>query len=372
MKRLITVSTLLLITVCLYGQNKPKKTISKEDVSFLKKKGWTIIKLQNTTFSATFIDDFLVKENSENWKLINESEGSSVIENKKLKIKFNAEGRIRVPITEAPMDLTKNNFDIISVFDKTSNSFFQGIIFGYKDDRNYSSITFNSSIQKMVYEKYEDGILTGDDDKDEIYTKENLDTELRIKKENRTISVYFNSVKTFEINDVKQPGNGVGVIAGGDKTRNEAYVKYFSANILVPDELMFGMDKRLNIVKVTKKNGVYSVPVELNGVLKIDFIFDSGASDVSISSDVALTLFKTGTIKKEDWLEGAYYIFADGSVAKSKRFKLSSLKLGTKIIRNVTCSISNSIEAPMLLGQSVLNRFGKYTFDNVNQKLILD
>jgi aspartyl protease family protein len=161
-------------------------------------------------------------------------------------------------------------------------------------------------------------------------------------------------------------------MAGGNETMNKAFVKYFSANILLPDELVFGIDKKVNIVKVKKSNGVYSVPVELNGVLKIDFIFDSGASDVSISPDVAMTLLRTGTIKKEDWLEGAYYKFADGSVAKSKRFKLSSIKVGNKIIRDVTCSISNSIDAPMLLGQSVLSRFGKYTFDNVNQKLIID
>jgi aspartyl protease family protein len=51
---------------------------------------------------------------------------------------------------------------------------------------------------------------------------------------------------------------------------------------------------------------------------------------------------------------------------------LSSIKIGNKVIRNVNCSISNSINSPMLLGQSVLSRFGKYTFDNKNQRLIID
>jgi aspartyl protease family protein len=372
MNKFIIISILCFFSICSFGQVKPQNNNSKDDVKFSEKKGWSIIQILNTTFSATFVDDFKSKENSENWDLLNEPEGSSTIENERLNIKFNSEGRIRVPIAEAPMDLTKNNFDIISIFDKISSSLFQGVIFGYKDGKNYSSITFNPKMKMMVYEKYEDGILTGDDEKRDIYTKETFDNELRIKKENRTIAIYFNSVKTYEINEVAQPGNGVGVMAGGNETMNKAFVKYFSANILLPDELVFGIDKKVNIVKVKKSNGVYSVPVELNGVLKIDFIFDSGASDVSISPDVAMTLLRTGTIKKEDWLEGAYYKFADGSVAKSKRFKLSSIKVGNKIIRDVTCSISNSIDAPMLLGQSVLSRFGKYTFDNVNQKLIID
>jgi uncharacterized protein (TIGR02145 family) len=123
-------------------------------------------------------------------------------------------------------------------------------------------------------------------------------------------------------------------------------------------------------IYLKRAGGVYEVPVELNGVLKIDFVFDSGASEVSISPDVAMTLMRAKTIKESDWLPGQYYTFADGSSAKSVRFKLSSVKIGNKIIYDVNCSISNSIEAPMLLGQSALKKFGKYTFDYENEKLI--
>ena len=369
----LTLSTILFIFLnTSFGQTESQTNKSKDDVTFSINKGWTIIQILNTTFSATFEDNFKSKESTENWELHSGDGISSTIQNERLKISFGSKGRIRVPLVESPMDLTKNNFDIIAVFDKSSSSFYQGVIFGFADNRNYSSITFSPALKKMVFEKSEDGILTGNDQKNDIYALENYDNELRIKKENETINVYFNGVKAYEINDIKQSGNGVGVIAGGDETMNVAYVNYFSANIILPDELTFGVDKKISILKVKKNNGVYSVPVELNGVLKIDFIFDSGASDVSISPDVALTLLRTGTIKKEDWLEGAYYKFADGSIAKSKRFKLSSLKVGNKVITNVNCSISNSIDAPMLLGQSVLSKFGKYTFDNVNQKLVLE
>jgi aspartyl protease family protein len=125
-------------------------------------------------------------------------------------------------------------------------------------------------------------------------------------------------------------------------------------------------------IKLKKNNGVYEIPAELNGVLKINFIFDSGASDTSISPDIALTLIKTGTIKTEDWLEGQYYSFANGSSAKSERFILREVKIGDKTIKNVTCRIANNINAPMLLGQSVLRKFGKYTFDYSNDVLIID
>jgi len=121
--------------------------------------------------------------------------------------------------------------------------------------------------------------------------------------------------------------------------------------------------EKQNEVKLIKIGAVYEVPVVLNNVLTINFILDSGASDVSISPDVALTLIRTKTIEHNDWLPGAYYKFADGTEAKSKRFKLKSVKIGNKELKNVTCSISNSFDAPMLLGQSALQKLGTYSID---------
>lgn len=116
-------------------------------------------------------------------------------------------------------------------------------------------------------------------------------------------------------------------------------------------------------VELTKKGGVYLIPAEINEVLKIKFIIDSGAADVSISPDVFFTLVKTDTIYERDWLPGQKYQLADGSVAESNRFLIRTLQIGNRVLKNVTCSISNSIEAPMLLGQSALEQLGNFTFD---------
>jgi tetratricopeptide (TPR) repeat protein len=127
---------------------------------------------------------------------------------------------------------------------------------------------------------------------------------------------------------------------------------------------------RQNEVQLTKSGGVYEVPVVLNGVLAIRMILDSGASDVSLSPDIAMTLYKTNTIAESDWLPGAYYTFADGSSAKSFRFRMRSLMIGDVELTNVACSISNSIHAPMLLGQTALQKLGKYSIDTERMVLI--
>jgi hypothetical protein len=55
-------------------------------------------------------------------------------------------------------------------------------------------------------------------------------------------------------------------------------------------------------VKMVESGGIYQVPVVINDALKLDFIVDSGASDVSIPADVVFTLIRTGTIKKSDFI----------------------------------------------------------------------
>jgi predicted aspartyl protease len=122
----------------------------------------------------------------------------------------------------------------------------------------------------------------------------------------------------------------------------------------------------INEVSFTKDGGVYLIPVVLNDVLNIKFIIDTGAAEVTISPDIAAMLYKTGTITAKDFLPGAIYQLADGSTVESDRFILKSIKIGKQQIKNVTCSISNSINAPMLLGQSALELLGTYTFDYPN------
>ncbi|MDP1814572.1 MAG: retropepsin-like aspartic protease [Leadbetterella sp.] len=127
-----------------------------------------------------------------------------------------------------------------------------------------------------------------------------------------------------------------------------------------------------NLIDLTYINGVYSLPVNLNNVMKLDFILDLGASDVSLSPDVFLVLYRAGTIKETDFIGTETYRFADGSTAKSNVFNLSTIKIGDIELKNVRASISNNINSPLLLGQSALKKFSSYKIDNQNNKLIID
>lgn len=124
------------------------------------------------------------------------------------------------------------------------------------------------------------------------------------------------------------------------------------------------------VIQMEKKGGVYYVPCAVNG-LKLSFIFDTGASDVSISLSEALFMLKNGYLNEDDLLGTAYYRIANGDVAEGTKINLRSIVIGGRELRNVKASIVHSATAPLLLGQSVLERFGNVSINYGNQTLVL-
>ena len=62
--------------------------------------------------------------------------------------------------------------------------------------------------------------------------------------------------------------------------------------------LVFGGNSQ-TVIQMKDIGGVYEVPCKVNG-LKMNFIFDTGASDVSISLTEALFMFRHGYLKEEN------------------------------------------------------------------------
>jgi clan AA aspartic protease (TIGR02281 family) len=117
-------------------------------------------------------------------------------------------------------------------------------------------------------------------------------------------------------------------------------------------------------------SGVYEVPCSING-LSLKFIFDTGASDVSISSVEASFMLKNGYLTKDDIKGKEYYSTATGEIHEGTRIRLREIKIGDALLKNVEASVVLNQQAPLLLGQSVLERFGTITIDNINSKLLI-
>ncbi|MGO8945329.1 MAG: retroviral-like aspartic protease family protein [Syntrophobacteraceae bacterium] len=123
-------------------------------------------------------------------------------------------------------------------------------------------------------------------------------------------------------------------------------------------------------IPLEKLGGIYELPVKINGVLTLNFILDTGASEVQIPADVALTLFRTGTITQSDFLPGKFYELADGSIAKNSRLIIRELDLGVIKISQVPASVGPA-NGSLLLGQSFLGRLESWSLDNKRHVLII-
>jgi hypothetical protein len=123
-------------------------------------------------------------------------------------------------------------------------------------------------------------------------------------------------------------------------------------------------------IPLEKDGGVYRVPVRIDDVITLNFILDSGASEVVIPEDVAMTLVRANKILETDFLPGKTYTLADGSQLKSLRFIIRELELGGIKINNVPASISPHT-GDLLLGQNALEKLGPYTIDPSKPILII-
>ncbi|WP_225034700.1 TIGR02281 family clan AA aspartic protease [Winogradskyella sp. SM1960] len=126
-----------------------------------------------------------------------------------------------------------------------------------------------------------------------------------------------------------------------------------------------------NTVKMDKQGGVFFIPIEINDIA-MKIIFDTGASSVSISETEAIFLLKQGKLTEEDFLGKVQFQDATGNISEGTRLNLKKVKIGIKTIYNIEASVVHNLEAPLLLGQSALSKFGKLTINYNKNEIVFD
>ncbi|MBR6284571.1 MAG: tetratricopeptide repeat protein [Muribaculaceae bacterium] len=121
-------------------------------------------------------------------------------------------------------------------------------------------------------------------------------------------------------------------------------------------------------VPFTTEGKVCKVKCTING-LPLHFIFDTGASQVSMSNVEATFMLKNDYLSSRDVVGKANYLTANGDVSEGTVINLRDVNFGGLTLNNVQASIVRNQVAPLLLGQSVLNKLGKIEIDNTRHVL---
>ncbi len=178
---------------------------------------------------------------------------------------------------------------------------------------------------------------------------------------------------------------------------NEAINYLKKASILNPDDgnatmILLDIQNKLNIangssyaknqvnnrtsgsthyISMSSRNGVYYIPAAINGV-EMEFVFDTGASSVSISRTEALFLYKQGKLYENDIKGSGRFVDATGKINSNLIVNLRFVTIGGITINNVEALVVDNLDAPLLLGQSVLSRFGRVTIDYKTNRIYLE
>lgn len=118
--------------------------------------------------------------------------------------------------------------------------------------------------------------------------------------------------------------------------------------------------------------GVKSIPVKLNGVT-MNMIYDTGCSGLHISLNELQTLAKNGKVCQEDVLGVSYSTIADGSIVQNGLINIKQIEIGSgdELIKleNVQASVALNQDAPILLGNAVLDELASVEVDNVEKTI---
>lgn len=119
-----------------------------------------------------------------------------------------------------------------------------------------------------------------------------------------------------------------------------------------------------NVMEVpfTRENGIYKVKCTINN-LPLNFYFDTGAADVTISNVEAAFMIKNGYLNKKDVVGKEVYGDANGDISEGTVINLKSVEFAGLKLEGVKATVVHSQNAPLLLGQTVLNRLGKIEID---------
>ncbi len=143
--------------------------------------------------------------------------------------------------------------------------------------------------------------------------------------------------------------------------------KIYSLIILL---LLFHISQAQKVIKMQSEGGVSIIPCKVNG-LNLKFVFDTGASNVSISLTEALFMLKNDYLSSHDIIGREKYKDATGSISEGVKINLKEIEIEGIKIYNVEASIVKNQKAPLLLGQSAISKLGQIQIDLRNNTLTI-
>ena len=123
-------------------------------------------------------------------------------------------------------------------------------------------------------------------------------------------------------------------------------------------------------IRMERNSGVYIIPCKVNN-LPLKFIFDTGASNVTISLTEAIFMLKNEYLNENDIIGTSYAELANGDITENTLIILRKVEFAGLTLYNVKASVVHEMSAPLLLGQSAISQLGKIQIDPATNTLTI-
>src|SRR5580692_7296358 len=104
-------------------------------------------------------------------------------------------------------------------------------------------------------------------------------------------------------------------------------------------------------IQLGESGGIYTVPVQINRSVTLQFLVDPGSAVVVIPRSVLNSLVLNGTLTQDDVVGTGIAELADRSLYRAIRLRLRELRVGDQVVRDVIAAVAPALSQP-LLGQS--------------------
>jgi len=149
------------------------------------------------------------------------------------------------------------------------------------------------------------------------------------------------------------------------------YVPQATANIDIKDvNILLNPEDNMVRFNVEPKTGIYISTCIINGYNE-EFAYDRG-SEPMISLDKALDLLKWGAISKEDFEGDPEKILANNTIADRAVINFKEITIANKTVNDVKIKVNHKLRYGLVFGDSLLKRFGKFTFNPKTKTLTID
>ncbi|NVO21671.1 MAG: OmpA family protein [Bacteroidetes bacterium] len=125
-----------------------------------------------------------------------------------------------------------------------------------------------------------------------------------------------------------------------------------------------------NIVRyVETSDQLMVIDAVINGHKQSVTIGDGGTG-LSFSTDMALKLLKEGAIGKTDFAGDPEKILANSTIVDKATFNVAEINIANKSAFDLEATVLQKQKAEVLMNESILKKFGKYTIDKDKKQII--